>query len=213
MQEERDITALAERAARDEDPEEALRALTHLREELARLEAEHVRRALGRGATWSRIAEALGVSKQAAHKRHRNSRDAAPEKVRISHDARRAIAHGRAEAIAANAPRIGSDHLLLGVLAMGGSRASRALEGLGADTQTLRGVIPKGENDPGPHLSLAPEARKALERSLQAAASQGRQGIDTEQLVLALIEDPRGPAAFALEAAGVGPQAVRSLLA
>ena len=155
MREERDITTLAERAARDEDPEEALRALTHLREELARLEAEHVRRALGRGATWSRIAEALGVSKQAAHKRHRRNRDpAAPEKVKISQDARRAIAHGRAEAIAAKAPRIGSDHLLLGVLAMGGSRASRALEGLGADAETLRGLIARGEGDPGPHLSL-----------------------------------------------------------
>lgn len=208
-----DITTLARLAAAGEDPEAALRALTDLREELSRLEAEHVSRALGRGATWSRIADALGVSKQAAHKRHRHRRERG-EKVRISDRARMAIAHGRQEAIAAGARTIGSDHLLLGVIAMRDTRASRALQGLGATTESLRAVV--GRVDPGGGDSpsgLSAEARRALERSLRSASSLGRHGIDTESLVLALIEDRRGPAARVLEALGVSPQAVRELIA
>lgn len=51
------------------DPEKALAAVVALRHAADRLELLSVAAALEQGWSWSQIAEALGVSKQAAHKR------------------------------------------------------------------------------------------------------------------------------------------------
>jgi hypothetical protein len=51
------------------DPEEALAAVVALRRLADNLERRAVGEALEQGWSWSRIAQALGVSKQAAHKR------------------------------------------------------------------------------------------------------------------------------------------------
>lgn len=60
-----------------EDPDEALAAVVALRRLADRIEEKSVRTALRRGWSWSRIAQALGITKQAAHKRlsHVASRD------------------------------------------------------------------------------------------------------------------------------------------
>jgi hypothetical protein len=50
-------------------PDEALAAVVALRYMADRLEQKAVAAALDQGWSWSQIAEALGVSKQAAHKR------------------------------------------------------------------------------------------------------------------------------------------------
>lgn len=59
------------RATEDTDPLVGLDATVRMRQEMERLEAVLVRRARNQGATWERIAEALGVSKQAVHKKYR----------------------------------------------------------------------------------------------------------------------------------------------
>ncbi|KRE04677.1 hypothetical protein ASE61_07060 [Bosea sp. Root670] len=51
------------------DPDEALAAVVALRRLADRIERGAVRSALQQGWSWSRIAQALGVTKQAAHKR------------------------------------------------------------------------------------------------------------------------------------------------
>jgi len=51
-------------------PEEALATVVALRVMADRLERKTVIKAIGQGWTWSQIAEALGITKQAAHKRH-----------------------------------------------------------------------------------------------------------------------------------------------
>ena len=51
-------------------PEEALAAVVALRLMADRLEREAVKKAIAQGWTWAQIAEALGITKQAAHKRH-----------------------------------------------------------------------------------------------------------------------------------------------
>ncbi|MBK9617464.1 MAG: helix-turn-helix domain-containing protein [Uliginosibacterium sp.] len=51
------------------DPEKALAAVVALRVMADQLELSAVASALEQGWSWSQIAEALGVSKQAAHKR------------------------------------------------------------------------------------------------------------------------------------------------
>jgi hypothetical protein len=52
-----------------DDPEQALAAVVALRLMADRLERAAVNVAIEQGWSWSQIAEALGVSKQAAHKR------------------------------------------------------------------------------------------------------------------------------------------------
>ncbi|NDL57274.1 helix-turn-helix domain-containing protein [Phytoactinopolyspora mesophila] len=49
---------------------DSLRALAELRREVQRREAVLVRRARNDGASWAQIAEALGVSKQSAHRKY-----------------------------------------------------------------------------------------------------------------------------------------------
>lgn len=56
-----------------DDPAEALAAVVGLRLMADKLELSSVKAALEQGWSWSQIAEALGVSKQAAHKRLANS--------------------------------------------------------------------------------------------------------------------------------------------
>ena len=51
------------------DPDKALPAVVALRRAADQLELAAVSAALAQGWSWSQIAEALGVSKQAAHKR------------------------------------------------------------------------------------------------------------------------------------------------
>ena len=52
------------------DPRDGLASVVALRNLADRLEAAEVGRAISAGWTWSRIAEALGVTRQAVHKRY-----------------------------------------------------------------------------------------------------------------------------------------------
>lgn len=54
-----------------EDPRRALAGAAALRREAERLQTVAVRRARHAGLSWSEIAQQLGVSKQAAHRRYR----------------------------------------------------------------------------------------------------------------------------------------------
>jgi len=56
--------------AGSEDPIKALRAIAQLHRELDRAEAVAVRRARNANASWRLIALALGVSRQAVHKKY-----------------------------------------------------------------------------------------------------------------------------------------------
>ena len=67
------MSALVAQAG-DEDPLRALAATARLQREVSRAEAVAVRRARARGESWARIAAALGVSRQAVHRKYGGSR-------------------------------------------------------------------------------------------------------------------------------------------
>lgn len=52
------------------EPAAAMAAATALRRLADRLEREAVDRAVARGWSWAQVAQALGITRQAAHKRH-----------------------------------------------------------------------------------------------------------------------------------------------
>jgi DNA invertase Pin-like site-specific DNA recombinase len=64
-----DMLTLA-RATGDDDPRAALAAARELRRTADRTEAAVVRRARLQGHAWAEIAEQLGVSRQAVHKKY-----------------------------------------------------------------------------------------------------------------------------------------------
>ncbi|MFC7343215.1 helix-turn-helix domain-containing protein [Saccharopolyspora griseoalba] len=64
--EERDLTE----AAVSDDPTTGLRAVRSLRELAERLESLQVARARELGMSWQEIADTLGVTRQAVHKKH-----------------------------------------------------------------------------------------------------------------------------------------------
>src|SRR5215216_4092152 len=101
------------------DPESALRALTELRQELDACVRLHVRRGLAAGRSFGDVARALGISRQAAHRRFRELAPAqgpASERGLVATDqARRVVRLARAETLAAAARAVGSRHVLLAI--------------------------------------------------------------------------------------------------
>jgi len=76
---QRTLTAMSQAtklagAAGDQDPRIGLRSVAALRKLVERLEALQVRNARGRGWSWQEIADELGVSRQAVHKKHARGR-------------------------------------------------------------------------------------------------------------------------------------------
>ena len=66
MEEARDLAV----QVASEDPDAGLRAVAALRRLLERLERMHVEAARKAGKSWQEIADELGVSKQAVHKKY-----------------------------------------------------------------------------------------------------------------------------------------------
>ncbi|MGI5271343.1 hypothetical protein ACQEUU_19455 [Nonomuraea sp. CA-218870] len=67
---EADRIAVLAQAVNTDDPISLLAVIAELRREMARLEAVAVRRARTQGNSWTEIAAALGISKQAVHKKY-----------------------------------------------------------------------------------------------------------------------------------------------
>jgi ATP-dependent Clp protease ATP-binding subunit ClpA len=170
------------------------------------------------GRSWSQIAGALGVSKQAAHKRHASrvragaARPAAARQRRllVTGQARRVVERARREAEWAGSAEVTPEHLLLGLLGDDHGTALRALNSSGADLESARAALPRaGEGAPGgrrPRVSH--EARATLEQSLREAVRLEDSHLGSEHLLLALLGDPEAPAARLLAGLEVLPDQV-----
>jgi len=101
------ITAV-QRALTAPDPLDALEALTHLRAALDAFEREQVRRALDQGESFAGIARAVGITRQAAHRRYRNLTIEPPA---YTPRMLRALQLARAEAARVDAETVEVEHL------------------------------------------------------------------------------------------------------
>jgi ATP-dependent Clp protease ATP-binding subunit ClpA len=225
-------------AGRASNPEKGLPALAALRHELETLERHHVATAVAQGWSWSRVAEALGVSKQAAHKKHArmaraltttDPREAVPgnDRVVVTAEARKAVRCGRDEARAVGVNAVGTEHLLLGVLRAGpNSRAARALTAEGVTLDAARGALAPTLTEEDQAVSItsedtaeaaratgvSPLARACLEGSLREAVRRNDRHLGLDHLLLALVSREDGGAARTLERLGTSTAAVRGRL-
>lgn len=216
------IEQLASDAVRAPDPEVALRAVSALRQELDSLEPELVGRALAAGASWSEIARSLGVSKQAAHRKHRAlsaglTSTTSSAKILVTSEARRSVQLARQEARRLGAPAVGTEHLLLGILRCERSHAVKALGALGVShervMESLQPTMTGSDQDPDPaEGGVSRQTRRILEGSLRQAVKRGEGYIGVEHLLLALLADSRNGAVQTLEALRVTPTKIRRQL-
>jgi transposase-like protein len=205
------IEQLAREVVQITDPDTALRALTALRQELDATEPELVLRALQGGASWSQVARALGITKQAAHRKYRYLFEhaitvPASEKLLVTGEARRTIQYAREEAKRLRQPAVGTEHILLGILRCERSNAARALNTLGVTLEraraclhtTLPGLTPDQLESAGAD-GISRQSRRILERSVREAVKRGDGYLGVEHLLLALLADSRNGAVQTLE--------------
>jgi ATP-dependent Clp protease ATP-binding subunit ClpA len=194
---------LISRAVRLDDPAGGLAAVGELRAHLSRLEAIHVENALREGWRWSDVAASLGLSKQAAHRRY--ARAMRPRLERDTGAARLAVLYGRQEAQALGAGALGTEHLLLGLTRVAGTRAADALTAQGVTGEAVRAVLATLSPEPGTPFTVP--CRAALQEALR-----DRAGLEPEHVLLALLGQEGCGAVRVLAELGLEPAAVRASL-
>jgi hypothetical protein len=131
---------------------------------------------------------------------------------RFSDRARRVVVAAQEETRALGHGEIGSQHLLLGVLAVGGI-ASDAVVPLGVSLGEARREASRHGDAPaavpGASIPFDDEAKQAMADALDEAGRLGRNSVTAEHLLLALCAQPESAAVRVLEAMDVSSRDVR----
>jgi ATP-dependent Clp protease ATP-binding subunit ClpC len=133
---------------------------------------------------------------------------------RFSGHARRAVLLAHDETQRAKMERIGTEHMLLGLLRLGEGMAIDILHGLDVDLDWLRGEL-RRQLEVGPvqkttsEIAFTPEAQKVLSYAYNEAKNMGQTYIGTEHLLVGLVRENRGGAYRVLKESGVDLGKVR----
>lgn len=229
---------LARQAVTAREPTQALRAVSDLRARLDAIEAERVDAALKAGCSWRVIAEALGVTRQAAHRKHAPRVAAAKQQMAVQSvagsrlvivgPARVAVVMARQEAAMAHSQLVGTEHLLIGLVRERNGAAAKVLGELGVTLDKARHCaqasadIARGDpetEDLSPpawasaaRLPFSRRGRHALEQALREAVRLGDDHLDVEHLLLALMRDDDSRAIRCLERLRITPAMVEDEL-
>ncbi|MBI3291227.1 MAG: ATP-dependent Clp protease ATP-binding subunit [Elusimicrobia bacterium] len=126
---------------------------------------------------------------------------------RFTERAQRVILIAQEEAKRLNHDYVGTEHILLGLIALGEGVAAQVLANLGVDLRRVRAEIEKivGTGDNVMLLGeipFTPRAKKVLELAVEEAQNMGHSHVGTEHLLLGLIREEEGVAAQVLENLG-----------
>jgi ATP-dependent Clp protease ATP-binding subunit ClpA len=126
---------------------------------------------------------------------------------RFSARARQVIVQAQEEARLFHHNYIGTEHLLLGMLAEPDGVAHEALTNAGVTLDDLRvrvqAAVGMGKRAPAGHIPFTPSAKKVLELGLREALSLHHDDIGTEHLLLGLIREREGLGARLLTESGI----------
>jgi ATP-dependent Clp protease ATP-binding subunit ClpA len=234
------LQELIDTVRQDSPSEELLDLLVTARSTVSQLEdtgdallGHFVDRCRRAGRSWSEISTALGVTKQAVHKRFAGpiadrliSAAPAPAFERFTDRARAALGAAEVAARDLHRDRVGSEHLLLGLFAATQGLAARALgamhigrdEVLAALASQPAAPAAQGQPDTAPpagdpalagQLPYAPDTAEALRDTLAVALELGHNYIGTEHILLGLLRNPDQPAARILARLGATPEETR----
>jgi len=150
------------------------------------------------GRSWSEISAALGVSKQAAHKRFSL---ATASLERWTPRARTALRAAAEAARGLSQGHVGTEHVLLGLFEAAGGIAARILDEPGFTRAQVKEQIvlatppaspPSSSAVPDPPFTTRAES---IDRAASEALSLGHNYVGTEHVLLALFGEPAGLAA------------------
>ena len=130
---------------------------------------------------------------------------------RFTQRARRVLSLAHQEAERARRDKIGTEHLLLGLMEEDGGVAGRVLRELGMDSDRMREIVERvaGSGDyTGGKIELAPETQQVLEQAVEEARRLGHHYIGTEHILLGLVGS-EGTAMDVLRKLGVTPDQIR----
>jgi len=165
------------------------------------------------GMSWAELSAALGVSKQAAHKRFT---DLAPTFQRFTVKARSVVQGATDQARALGHRTIGTEHLLLASFEPADSLAALTLARLGLSREAVAAEVerrtPRGETDASGAIPFDQKAKDALRGALDEALELGHNYIGTEHLLLGLQRDEGFTSAQILVALDAPRDVVRSTL-
>ena len=162
------------------------------------------------GHSWSEISNALGVSKQAAHKRFTFD---APTFERFTDRARMVLGQSETEAHRLGHGFVGTEHILLALFDATGGLAIRVLDAVGISKSTVEEhvleLIKQGTASEEGKLPFTPRAKAVLRGAAQVALQLGHNYIGTEHLLLGLFGDEDSVAAKVLRDLGADHDVVR----
>jgi len=110
---------------------------------------------------------------------------------------------------------IGTEHILLGLLAEGEGIGARVLISFGVDLDDVRTrieqIVGRGEPKAKPiDLPLSPRAKRVLDLAMREARNMGVNYVGTEHMLLGLISEGEGIASQILQSLGLDLQKVRA---
>jgi ATP-dependent Clp protease ATP-binding subunit ClpA len=121
---------------------------------------------------------------------------------RFTDQARRVLVLAQEEARIRDCRRVGTEHLLLGLIHEREGMAAEALESMGISLEAVRGKIEEitgqSQEMSGDYHQYTLRAKKALDLSRREALQLGHNHIGTEHILLSLIREGEGPAAQVL---------------
>jgi len=132
---------------------------------------------------------------------------------RFTDQARRVLALAQEEARMRHCHRVGTEHILLGLIQEREGLAAGALESLGISLDAVRRQIEEitgtGQEPSAGYAQYTLRAKKALDLARREALQLGHNHIGTEHILLSLIREGEGPAAQVLLELGADLSRVR----
>jgi ATP-dependent Clp protease ATP-binding subunit ClpA len=126
---------------------------------------------------------------------------------RFDDDARRAVVEAQEFARRSQHLRIGTAHILGGLLAQDWFASAQVLVRLGTSEpsvmEAIGAVQPPAEGTPGAHIPFSPAGRRAITLSPKEAKQLGAQQVGTEHLLLGVLREGKGAGASALQSIGI----------
>ncbi len=132
---------------------------------------------------------------------------------KFTQKAKRVLSIAQQEAETEQAREIGSEHLLLGLCIEAGTAASRVLEDLGVETDSVRAVLEEMRGKEEQTLTEAPmlgeDMKRLLEQALAESVADKATTVGTEHLILAMSRDENSMAMRILAALGITSEQVQ----